>query len=245
VVGHGIIAQHHNRKFLIGNMGLLQSHGVAISDTQVADVDAWQRQGSTGLYFAVDGVLAAIIIVVDPLRSGAKALVSNLHKAGIRHTAILTGDNIAVGKFVAEQVGVAEVFGDLLPQDKAAIVEKYQQAGKQVAMVGDGINDAPALAKANVGIAMGCAGTDVAMEAADIALLSDDLEKIPELMRLSRRTVQTIQQNIITANLINIVAIGFAAYGLLGPVAAAIVHNAGAILVVLNSARLLKEQKQT
>ena len=155
---------------------------------------------------------------------------------------LLTGDSSAVGQAVGSQVNVSHVHGDLMPADKVKYVEAYQRLGTKVAMIGDGINDAPALAKADIGIAMGYSGTDIAVEAADVVLLSDDLKKVPELIRKSRKAIHTIWQNILVANVINFAAIILAAYGLVGPVLAAIVHNVGAILVVLNSARLLRKE---
>jgi Zn2+/Cd2+-exporting ATPase len=240
IVGQGIIAHFHDHRFLLGNKTLMVNHDVII--TQVQDQAALEQQtnGGTVVFVATDDELAAILVINDPLREGAAHSVAELKRIGVENTVLLTGDAKVVGKAVGAQLGISVVHGDLLPDDKVAYVETYQREGRLVAMVGDGINDAPALAKAHVGIAMGCGGTDVAVEAADIALLSDDLGKIAEVIHLSRRAVRTIQQNIITANMINILAIGFAAYGLLGPVAAAVIHNAGAILVVLNSARLLK-----
>jgi P-type E1-E2 ATPase len=167
-------------------------------------------------------------------------VLSSLFPSKLQKLILLTGDATPVGKAIAAELNIPVVHGDLLPSDKVEHVKKYQSLGHKVAMVGDGINDAPALVQADIGIAMGYSGTDIAIEAADIALLSDDLSKIPEAINISKRAYNTIWQNIIVANFINVVAIGFAASGLLGPVAAAIVHNAGAILVVLNSARLLR-----
>ena len=242
VVGQGVRAVYGTDQYLLGNVTLLKDHHITISEEQVRYVEEQQQQGATAVFFVKNDTLSAIMSIIDPIREGIPETITQLKDAGIGQVTMLTGDSTAAGTAVGNQVGITSVIGDLLPGQKASLVSQYQQDGNFVAMVGDGINDAPALAQAHVGIAMGVGGTDVAIEAADIALLSDDLGKIATIVLLSRSALRTIQQNIIVANAINIVAIGVAAYGLLGPVGAAIVHNAGAILVVLNSARLLKYQ---
>ena len=244
VIGQGVVAFYDTGRYLIGNSTLLESYHITITAEQQSYADTHQQQGATAVFVAWQEQVAAILIIVDPLRAGIRESIEELKASGIRQIAMLTGDSAAAGRAVAKRVGIDTVKGDLLPGQKAAVISEYQQDGKYVAMVGDGINDAPALAKSNVGIAMGVGGTDVAIEAADIALLSDDLGKIAVIVQLSRSAVRTIQQNIIVANAINFFAIAFAAYGWLGPVGAAIVHNAGAILVVLNSARLLRYQEK-
>ncbi len=242
VIGQGVRAYYGHERYLLGNASLLQANGIAISPEQADYMEEQQHQGATAVFLAHHEQLIAIMSIFDPVREGMPAVIRQLSQAGIERVTMLTGDSTAAGTAVGSQVGITSVIGDLLPGQKAELVSQYQQEGRFVAMVGDGINDAPALAQAHVGIAMGVGGTDVAIEAADIALLSDDLGKIASMVQLSRKAVRTIQQNIIVANSINIVAIVVAAYGLLGPVGAAIVHNAGAILVVLNSARLLNYQ---
>ncbi|QJW45405.1 cation-translocating P-type ATPase [bacterium BFN5] len=242
VIGQGVSACYGSDRYLLGNVTLLKDHHITISPEQASYAKMQQQQGATVVFFVRNDTLAAIMSIIDPIREGMAETIIQLKAAGIGQVTMLTGDSTAAGNSVGNQVGIPSVIGDLLPGQKASLVSQYQQEGRFVAMVGDGINDAPALAQAHVGIAMGVGGTDVAIEAADIALLSDDLGKIATTVLLSRSALRTIQQNIIVANAINVVAIGVAAYGLLGPVGAAIVHNAGAILVVLNSARLLKYQ---
>jgi P-type E1-E2 ATPase len=152
---------------------------------------------------------------------------------------LLTGDNKDTANSIARQVGIDEVYYEQLPDDKVRIIENQLNDNKKVAMVGDGINDAPALAISNVGVSMGALGADVAIETADIALMSDDISKIPELINLSNKVLGTINVNIVVPILINFVAILLAAFGIIGPVAGALIHNAGSVLVVANSSRLI------
>ncbi len=164
-------------------------------------------------------------------------MIQNLHELGTE-TILLTGDNTETADYFASQVGIGKVYGNLLPQEKLDWIEKLKSEGKKVCMIGDGVNDAPALKTADVSVAMGSVGSDVAIEAADIALLGDDIGKIPYLKKLSNSTLFTIKANIIISMTINAVAIVCSVLGLLNPVTGAIVHNAGSCLVVLNAALL-------
>ena len=240
VIGQGIAAEKDGNHFLLGNLALMTNKKIILTQEQQEYCIESQKAGGTVVWVAANDRIAGIITIQDAIREGAKAAIEALHHEKIKQVVLLTGDAATVGNAVGLQVNIPIVHGDLLPADKVKYVETYQGLGLKVAMIGDGINDAPALAKADIGIAMGYSGTDIAIEAADIVLLSDDLQKIPETIRKSRKAIRTIWQNIVVANIINFAAIIFAALGLLGPVAAAIVHNAGAILVVLNSARLLR-----
>lgn len=240
VVGQGVTAELQGTMYLLGNKTLLESYHIDISEEQAQYCAEEQALGGTVVFFVAGREVAAILVIEDPIREEAARVLKNLYPAQVSNVVLLTGDAAAAGKAIGARLNIPVVHGDLLPDDKVEYVKKYQQAGHKVAMIGDGVNDAPALAKADIGMAMGYTGTDIAIEAADIALLADDLRKVPEAIAVSRRAYRTINQNIIVANVINAAAIGFAAWGLLGPVAAAIVHNAGAILVVLNSARLLR-----
>ena len=242
VVGQGIVAEKDGDRFLLGNQLLLENQQIIISQEQQDYCLEKQKAGGTVLFTAVNGVLVGIITIQDLIREGSESVIAALYGEKIKKIVLLTGDAAAVGNAIGAQVNVPIVHGDLLPADKVKYVEIYQQSGLKVAMIGDGINDAPALAKADIGIAMGYSGTDIAIEAADIVLLADDLKKVPEIIQSSRQAIRTIWQNIVVANVINFAAIILAAFGLLGPVAAAIVHNVGAIIVVLNSARLLRHE---
>ena len=164
-------------------------------------------------------------------------MIDSLHELGTE-TVLLTGDNTETANYFASQVGIGKVYGNLLPEEKLSWIEKFKSEGKQVCMIGDGVNDAPALKTANVSVAMGSVGSDVAIEAADIALLGDDIGKIPYLKKLSNSTLFTIKANIAISMAINAAAIVCSVLGLLNPVTGAIVHNAGSCLVVLNAALL-------
>jgi Cd2+/Zn2+-exporting ATPase len=242
VIGQGIVAEKDDNRFLLGNQVLMTNQKVHLTQEQQDYCIEKQKAGATVVLVAANDRIAGIITIQDAIRQGAKDAIEALNNEKIKQIVLLTGDAAAVGNAVASQVNILIVHGDLLPADKVKYVENYQGLGLKVAMIGDGINDAPALAKADIGIAMGFSGTDIAIEAADVVLLSDDLLKIPETIRKSRKAIRTIWQNIVVANIINFAAIILAAFGLLGPVAAAIVHNVGAILVVLNSARLLRNE---
>ena len=173
----------------------------------------------------------------DVIREDSKDMIENLHDLGTE-TILLTGDNTETANYFASQVGIGKVYGNLLPEEKLSWIEKLKGEGKKVCMIGDGVNDAPALKTADVSVAMGSVGSDVAIEAADIALLGDDIGKIPYLKKLSNSTLFTIKANIIISMAINAAAIVCSVLGLLNPVTGAIVHNAGSCLVVLNAALL-------
>lgn len=242
IVGQGIRGEKNEDCFLLGNGLLMENEHVILTKEQQDYCLEQQTTGGTVVFVAANGILIGIITIQDLIRKGSAEVIAALYHEKIKKIALLTGDAAAVGNAIGEQVKIPIVHGDLLPADKVKYVEDYQKKGFKVAMIGDGINDAPALAKADIGIAMGYSGTDIAVEAADVVLLSDDLQKIPETIQKSRKAIRTIWQNIVIANVINFAAIICAAFGILGPVAAAIVHNVGAIIVVLNSARLLKHE---
>ena len=195
------------------------------------------------MIIACDGEVLGVLAVADKVRDDAAEMVRRLHANGVRKVVMLTGDNQRVAAAVAAQVGVDEVRASLLPEDKLDIVIELQRAGHVVAMVGDGVNDAPALAAADIGVAMGAAGTGVAIETADIALMKDDLLKLPQAVRLARRTVANMRQNIVIA-LVTVAAL--LAGVLFGGVTMAIgmlVHEASVLFVIINAMRLLRPEK--
>jgi P-type Cu+ transporter len=226
-------------RVLVGNRRLILESGVSLeaAETALADLDA---RGETPLIVSVDGQVVGLIAARDAVRSEAHDVVHDLKHLGISEVAVLTGDRASAAKAVAKRVHIKNVEAELLPADKAAWIEGRQKAGRRVAMVGDGINDAPALARANVGIALGAMGSDLAAEAGDLVVLGEPLANLPDLVKLARSTVAIIRQNIlIFAFGLNAVAMGSAAIGILGPIPAAILHQAGSFLVLLNSMRLL------
>ena len=240
VIGKGITARVDGKRVLIGNLALLEQFGVA--DTVGADRVAHElaTQGRTPMIVAVDDQVLGVIAVADEIRRDAAAMVAALHKAGVKKVVMLTGDVKPVADAVAAATGIDEVHAGLLPEDKLDIVARLQRAGHVVAMVGDGVNDAPALATADVGVAMGAAGSAVAVETADIALMGDDLLKLPEAISLARRTLANIRQNIVIA----LVTVGLLLAGvLMGGVTMAagmLFHEGSVLIVIANAMRLLR-----
>ena len=234
-----IEGEPEGRRVLVGNRRLMETAGVPLDEAEssLAEIDG---RGETPLIVAVDGRVVGLIAARDSVRPEGHDAIHDLKHLGIGEIAVLTGDRAAAARAVAKRVHVKLVEAELLPADKAAWIEGRQKAGRRVAMVGDGINDAPALAKADVGIALGAMGSDLAAEAGDLVVLGEPLANLPDLVRLSRATVAIIRQNIlIFAFGLNALAMGSAALGILGPIPAAILHQAGSFLVLLNSMRLL------
>jgi heavy metal translocating P-type ATPase len=237
--GIGVEATVEGRSIQIGNERMLDMI-TSRSEQGLAYLAQQQAAGRTAIVVAVDGEAVGGISLMDTLRQEAASAIASLRQAGIKDIVMLTGDNPAAAAAVARSAGVDAVRSQLLPVDKMNVVSQLKSEGRVVAMVGDGVNDAPALMLADVGIAMGAAGTDVAIESAGIALMGDDLGMLSEVFGLSRRTLGIIRQNIWGfAVVVNIVGIALASSGLLTPIGAAIAHNAASVFVVLNSARLL------
>ena len=230
--GRGVAATFNGKTVLVGNQRLLSEINIAIPDRDPAATVAW---------VAIDGTVAGVINFADQILPGARDAIAQLRATGIRRIAMLTGDNAASAKQIANQLGIDEVFADLLPEHKVDAVRAMQQDGHRVAMVGDGINDAPALATADVGIAMGVGGTQAALEAADIALLTDDLTNIVFARAIARRAYRTIKENLIVGvGIVHVLGITAALLGLIGPIQAAIIHLGPDLLVFLNSTKLLR-----
>ena len=240
--GEGVIAVVDGKIVKAGNLKLLE--GTTISQAIAAKVDTYLNEGSTVIYVAVDNALAGYIVLSDTVRTESKDMIAALSSIGVQPV-LLTGDHQNAADAIAGQLAIREVHADCLPEDKLNYIGSYQEKGDAVCMIGDGINDAPALKKANVGIAMGGIGSDIAVDAADIALVDDEIRELPHLLALSRRMMTTIKLNLTFSMALNFLAITLAITGLLGPVIGALVHNAGSVLVIINSALLLSWHKKS
>ncbi|HIS41347.1 MAG TPA: cation-translocating P-type ATPase [Candidatus Limiplasma pullicola] len=239
--GRGVSADVDGRRVLAGNPQLLAENGVAIpADTQRQKL---LEEGCTMIYVAVDGAFAGYLALSDTLRAESAATIAALEAAGVRPV-LLTGDHERAADAIAARLGIREVRAGCRPEEKLEAIDGWQRDGMRVCMIGDGINDAPALKKADVGIAMGGVGSDIAVEAADIALVDDEVKELPHLMALSRRMMTTIRMNLTFSMGLNFLAIFLAMAGTLNPVVGALVHNAGSVAVILNSAVLLKWRRR-
>jgi heavy metal translocating P-type ATPase len=233
--GRGVEAVWNGHRIEVGNQRIL-APGDPVADVLVAH----ERAGRTALVVRVDGHPWGVLGLADAVRPQAREVIAHLRAMGVGHLVMLTGDHAATAEAIARTVGITDVRAGLLPEQKLDVIRELRAAGEVVAMVGDGTNDAPALALADVGVAMGAAGTDVALESADVALMGDDLTLLPEILALSRRAIGIIRQNIWGfAVAVNIVGVVLAGSGLLSPIGAAVVHNVASLFVVINSGRLL------
>ncbi|PRR90688.1 MULTISPECIES: heavy metal translocating P-type ATPase [unclassified Bacillus (in: firmicutes)] len=233
--GHGIEAIAAGRKLLIGTRKLLQKHHIPYDQVE-ASVTLLEQQGKTAMLVAIDGEVAGIVAVADTIKSSSPQAIKRLKEQGI-HVVMMTGDNKLTAEAIAKQAGIDHVIAEVLPEEKAAHIAALQEQGKKVAMVGDGINDAPALATANIGMAVGT-GTDVAMEAADITLMTGDLHAIADALEFSKKTMRNIKQNLFWALAYNCIGIPIAAFGLLAPWLAGAAMAFSSVSVVLNALRL-------
>ena len=239
IPGEGVSAVINGRRVLAGNLKFI-SKNTADGSVQPLETSAenYLNQGCTVIYVAIDEKPAGYLALSDTIREDGRQMVEALNQIGVQPV-LLTGDHQNAAEAIAGQLGIREVHANCLPEDKLRQIDTYQKNGNSVCMIGDGINDAPALKKANVGIAMGGVGSDIAVEAADIALVDDEIKELPHLVSLSKRMMKTIKINLTFSMGLNFLAITLAITGLLGPVIGALVHNAGSVLVIINSALLL------
>lgn len=236
-VGKGVSAMVEGNVVLCGNESFVTDCGIKIPENMRKSLDALRSHGKASVIVCVNNEAEGIIALSDTLREESGEVVEKLKKMGTA-SVLLTGDNARAAEFFAKKIGISDMVAELLPHQKVEAVSKMQREGKTVCMIGDGVNDAPALKAADVGVAMGGEGCDIAVEAADIALMSDDISKIPYLKRLSNETVRTIKLSISTSLIINAAAIVLSFFGILTPTTGALVHNLGSILVVLFAASL-------
>ena len=239
IPGRGVSARVEGRDLLAGNPELLREQGVTLTE----EAGDYLAPGCTVTYLAVDGTYAGYIALSDTIRQESAEMVDALTALGVQPV-LLTGDHENAARAIAQRLHIQEVRANCLPEDKMTAIDGYQAQGRSVCMMGDGVNDAPALKRAEVGIAMGGVGSDIAVDAADIALVDDEVKELPHLVALSHRMMTTIKLNMSFSMALNFVAIVLAIIGTLNPVVGALVHNAGSVLVITNSAFLLKWRKK-
>ncbi|MGN0849155.1 MAG: heavy metal translocating P-type ATPase [Victivallaceae bacterium] len=236
--GRGVIATVENKKIIAGNAAFLLDNAITVSEDGKAEAERYLADGATVIFLGIDGQYAGMIALADGIRENTANMVKEFKTIGIK-IALLTGDHWQAAKNIAARAGIDDLHAECLPEDKLKAIDNYQASGEPVCMIGDGVNDAPALKRAQVGIAMGGIGSDIAIEAADITLVNDDITQLPFLFRLARRSMTTIKLNLTFSMVLNFVAIVLAGCGILNPVVGALVHNAGSVLVIANSALLL------
>lgn len=239
LAGRGVLSAVNGREVAAGNEALFSEREIGLPEPLRRAAAEAKGEGCTVVYLALGRKATGWIALSDTLRPDARETVEAIRQTGVRPL-LLTGDAPQAANHVAELAGIADVKSGCLPEDKLRAIADCEKSGEPVCMVGDGINDAPALKAARVGIAMGGVGSDIAIDAADIALVSDQIREIPHLLRLSRKTMRTIRVNLTASMALNLIAVVLAAAGLLNPVVGALVHNAGSVAVVLNSSLLLK-----
>ncbi len=238
IPGKGLEASVQTQSVLAGNETMMTLADISIADSVKNAVREHLHRGASIVYVAIDGALAGYVALADRVRRESRSVVESLYELDVMPV-LLTGDHVATAKTIAKRLNVSRVIADCLPEDKMDTVAQLQREGNIVAMVGDGVNDAPALKKSDVGIAMGGIGSDIAVEAADIVLVNDNIRELPHLVALSKRMMTTIKINLSFSLILNFVAIILAMMGTLSPVWGALIHNGGSLLVVANSALLL------
>ena len=241
--GRGVSAKVSGKTIFAGNLELIREQSHTISAMAHEEIDNFLKKGCTVIYVSIDGQFAGYLALADTIRVESVDMIAALKKIGVQPL-LLTGDSENAAKAIAAQLHIQEVHANCLPETKLQLIDSYQKDGQPICMIGDGINDAPALKKSMVGIAMGGVGSDIAVDAADIALVDDEVKELPHLLALSRRMMTTIQVNLCFSMGLNFLAIALAITGFLGPVVGALVHNAGSVLVIINSALLLKWRKK-
>lgn len=237
IPGKGIAAKIENNEIYCGNSRFLQEQGIILDENIESILENLRKQGKVSILVGKNRECIGIIALSNTIHPTAKEMVVKLKNMGTM-VVLLTGDHKQTADYFAEEVGIENVYSELLPAEKVTYIKKLEEDGNKVCMIGDGVNDAPALKTADVGVSMASMGTDIAVEASDIALMGDNIEKIPYLKKLSTATIKTIKFNITASMVINLAAIILSVMGLLNPITGALVHNVGSVLVVLNAALL-------
>ena len=237
IPGKGVLGIIQGKILISGNLAFLQSNHVSISDEQLRQISQIQNQGKTLILTALENNLIGYIALSDTVRPEAKNVIHALQTLS-KNIVILSGDNLAAAQYLGNQVGIRQVYANLLPTDKVLAIQSLQKNGAYTCMVGDGINDAPSLKIADVGIAMGKLGNDITVDAADIALIDNNLTALPRLKELSTATLKTIKQNLTFSLFFNLFCVGMSVVGLIGPLAGAILHNVSSLVVIFNASKL-------
>lgn len=235
-VGRGVSSVINGKRVIAGNKKLMNENQISVD---CADTKKYDNQGCTVIYIGIDGKFAGYVVLSDTLRSESKNMIDSLNEIGVRPV-LLTGDNVNAATSIANALNIAEQLAECMPEDKLNFIDNREKLKGSVCMIGDGVNDAPALKRATVGIARGGIGSDIAIEAADIALMDDEVKELPHLLSLSKRMMNTIKLNMSFSMGLNFIAIVLAITGILNPIVGALVHNAGSIAVIINSSLLLR-----
>jgi Zn2+/Cd2+-exporting ATPase len=238
--GKGVKAQWDSKNIIVGTPEMMKNEGIEIPESAKGLLESKEAEGMTSLLVTLDHHLLGVISIADALREGAKEAINKIREQGVSEIWMLTGDSALVADRIGRELGI-RYEAKLLPEDKVMSVKDWKRKGRVVAMIGDGVNDAPALAAADIGIAMGAVGTDVAIETADIALMTDELEKIPTVIRLSQKALRVIKENIAFALVFNTVLVILSAQGWMTMILGAVLHQASSLLVILSSMRLLRK----
>ncbi|AKA68071.1 heavy metal translocating P-type ATPase [Clostridium scatologenes] len=239
IPGRGVTSRVNGKEILAGNSVLMEESNVSISHLVISEVEEFLKQGCTVIYIAIDKALTGFLALSDTIRLESAKMIDSLSALGVQPV-LLTGDHENAANAIANQLCIEEVHAHCLPEDKLNCISEYQKRKQEICMIGDGINDAPALKMANVGIAMAGVGSDIAVDAADIALVDDEVKELPHLLALSKRMMFTIKCNLAFSMILNFIAIILAITGILNPVVGALVHNLGSVFVIINSSLLLK-----
>jgi Cd2+/Zn2+-exporting ATPase len=242
--GFGVTARVDGRQVVMGNRVLLAEQGIPWSDELDIRVQKLETEGHTVIPVAVNGSVAGLIAIADTPRPEAQNAIRELKRLGVREVIMITGDNPRTAARIAEELGIDRVFAEVLPQDKLRIIRELQAQGRKVMFAGDGVNDAPALAAADIGVAMGMAGTDVALETASVGLIEDEIERLPQIIDLSRKSLGVIRGNVLFSMSMNVLAVLLGGFGLIGPAVGALMHELSALPVLANSARLVNYRRR-
>ncbi len=240
VKGGGIVAQVNGHRVAVGNVALMEKEQVTLSNKAQKDVQRFEKNGNSLVLTAVDGELKVLMGIRDQVRPGVKQDLQNLKDLGVKNLVILSGDNQGTVDLVASELGLTEAHGHMLPEDKSAHIEKLQKEGQIVAFVGDGVNDSPSLALADIGIAMG-SGTDVAIETSDVVLMNSDFSRLPHALGLTKATARNMKQNILIAVGVVLVLLASLLFSeWMNMSIGMLVHEASILVVIFNGMRLLK-----